>query len=143
MMQTYTIRLDNEQTYYDYMSGGNVFNCARLMTVKAENAEEAYAKAKAEHPELIVREYANMKSIEELRAEREARIKAEAEKKAQAKARRESKELAEAEALGLTVEELKAKKRKERAIKKAEEEIAELEKALAIAKARLEKLERA
>lgn len=145
-METYRIEMLTASDYHEYMSGGNNYRVHRI-DIKAVNATEAVEIAQHNNPEMIVND-SHVRSVTELEAEAVARaarfqvfMEAEAERKASEKAKRQTKEQAKAEALGLTVEQYKAKKSQEKKANSLRVKIAELEKELARAKRTLAKLE--
>ena len=146
MTNTFRIQMMTADNYNKYMMGDNGYFITAI-EVEAESAEQAVATAKAEHPNMVINEK-NVQTVEEMKAEIEARkiywenfYKAEEERKANNRAKRLAKEQEKANALGLTVEEYKAKVKREKAIKEAEKAVAEAEQALARAKATLAKLQ--
>lgn len=146
-MNTYRIEMMDTRSYNEYMTGGYNYTIQRF-DIEAENAEEALAIAKSNHPGLIANE-GYIRTVEELEAARktseaewEARCKAEEEKKAKAKARKEEREKAKAEELGLTVEEYRAKVKHEKKVRMAEAEVERLKAELAKAEKYLENLKK-
>ena len=145
-MTTYRIEMMTKGDYHDYMTGGNSFRVCKV-DIEADTVEQAIAITKQENPEMMinvnyVRTVAELEETASKRkAEFEAFLKAEEERKAKAKAHREEREKAKAEALGLTVEQHKAKKSQEKKAANLREKIANLEKELARAKRALAKLE--
>lgn len=131
MKKTYVVNVMTNREYAEYMSGSWVLSSN--LHIEAENAEEAITIA--ENNGWYVIDEKNVKTVEELEAERverenerKERERKEEEKKAKAKAKREANEKAKAEAVGMTVEEYREAKRIERNIKKHEKEIEKLRK---------------
>lgn len=146
-MTTYRVEMMTESDYHAYMTGSYNY-WVRKIDIEANTAEEAVEIAKNNHPEMVinaeyVRTVAELEEMEAKRAaEREAYWKAEEEKKAKAKARKEEREKAKAEALGLTVEEYKAKMKHDKKVRDTEARIAALKAELAKEEKYLEKLKK-
>jgi septal ring factor EnvC (AmiA/AmiB activator) len=145
-MTTYRIEMMARGDYHEYMMGGNNY-WVRKVDIEANTADEAVEIAKKNNPEMVINtDYVRtVAELEEMASKRKAQfeafLKAEEERKANAKARKEERERAKAEALGLTVEEYKAKRTQEKRAANLREKIANLEKELARAKKALAKLE--
>lgn len=146
-MATYRVEMMTKGDYHEYMTGG--YNCwVRKVDIEANTAEEAVEIAKNNSPEMVintdyVRTVAELEEMEAKRlAEREAYWKAEEEKKAKAKARKAEREKAKAEALGLTVEEYKAKVKHDKKVRDTEARIAALKAELAKEEKYLEELKK-
>lgn len=144
-MNLYRIEMMTKDHYNTYMGGGYNYYVEKI-DIEAETAMDAVAIAKAAYPNHVINE-GYVKTVAEIEMEKAQRLadseafhKAEEAKRQARKAKREANEKAKADALGLTVEEYKAKVKKERAIKAVEKEIAELEEALAKAKKKLNHL---
>lgn len=136
-MKNYVVEIMTREDYHKYMMGSNE-SIVKKVVVVAKNEPEAIKEAEKRFDENeyhINRKY--IKTEEELKEIVEQRIREhneflrkEEERKAEAKAKRERNELEKANALGLTVAEYRQKVNKERQIKKLENEIANLKKAL-------------
>jgi hypothetical protein len=146
-MTTYRIEMMTRGDYHEYMTGGYNY-WLRKVDIEANTAEEAVEIAKRNNPDMIVnkgyvRTVAELEAMEAKRlADREAYWKAEEEKKAKAKARKEEREKAKAEALGLTVEEYKAKVKHDKKVRDTEARITALKAELAKEEKYLEKLKK-
>jgi hypothetical protein len=146
-MTTYRIEMMTRYDYNEYMTGGYNYRVDKV-DIEANTAEEAVEIAKNDNPEMVintgyVRTVAELEAMEAKRlAEREAYWKAEEEKKARAKARKAEREKAKAEALGLTVEEYKAKVKHDKKVRDTEARIAALKAELAKEEKYLEKLKK-
>lgn len=146
-MTTYRIEMMTRSDYHEYMTGGYNY-WVRKVDIEANTAEEAVEIAKRNNPNMVIHEdyvrtVAELEAMEAKRlADREAYQKAEAEKKAQAKARKAEREKAKAEALGLTVEEYKAKVKHDKKVRDTEARIAALKAELAKEEKYLEKLKK-
>lgn len=146
-MTTYRVEMMTRGDYHEYMMGGYNY-WVREVDVEANTAEEAVEIAKNNNPEMVintdyVRTVAELEEMEAKRmAEREAYWKAEEEKKAKAKARKTEREKAKAEALGLTVEEYKAKVKHDKKVRDTEARIVALKAELAKKEKFLEKLKK-
>ena len=146
-MTTYRVEMMTRGDYHEMMTGGYNY-WVRKVDIEANTAEEAVEIAKSNNPEMVintdyVRTVAELEEMEAKRlAEREAYWKAEEEKKAKAKARKAEREKAKAEALGLTVEEYKAKVKHDKKVRDAEARIAALKAELAKEEKYLEKLKK-
>jgi hypothetical protein len=146
-MTTYRIEMMTETDYHDYMCGGYNY-WVHKVDIEANTAEEAVAIAKNSNPKMVintnyVRTVAELEAMEAKRvAEREAYRKAEEEKKARAKDRKAEREKAKAEALGLTIEEYKAKVKRDRKVRDTEARIAALKAELAKEERYLEELKK-
>ena len=144
----YRIEMMSKNDYNDYMTGGYNYS-VRKIDIEADTAEEALEIAKKNNPYMVfnesyVRTVAELEELEELKAKRnaeyKAQLKAKAEKADKAKARKAEREKAKAEALGLTVEEYKAKVKHDKKVRDAEARIAELKAELAKEEKYLEEL---
>ena len=144
----YRIEMMSKNDYNDYMTGGYNYS-VRKIDIEADTAEEALEIAKKNNPYMVfnesyVRTVAELEELEELKAKRDAeykaQLKAKAEKADKAKARKAEREKAKAEALGLTVEEYKAKVKHDKKVRDAEARIAELKAELAKEEKYLEEL---
>lgn len=146
-MAIYRIEMMTSGDYHAYMMGGYGYR-VRKVDIEANTAEEAVEIAQNNNPEMIindeyVRTVAELEEMETKRlAEREAYWKAEEERKAKAKARKEEREKAKAEALGLTVEEYKAKVKHDKKVRDTEARIATLKAELAKEEKYLEELKK-
>ena len=146
----YRIEMMSKNDYNDYMTGGYNYS-VRKIDIEADTAEEALEIAKKNNPYMVfnesyVRTVAELEELEELKAKRnaeyKAQLKANAEKADKAKARKAEREKAKAEALGLTVEEYKAKVKHDKKVRDAEARIAELKAELAKEEKYLEELKK-
>lgn len=146
----YRIEMMSKNDYHDYMTGGYNYS-VRKIDIEADTAEEALEIAKKNNPYMVfnesyVRTVAELEELEELKAKRnaeyKAQLKAKAEKADKAKARKAEREKAKAEALGLTVEEYKAKVKHDKKVRDAEARIAELKAELAKEEKYLEELKK-
>ena len=146
----YRIEMMSKNDYNDYMTGGYNYS-VRKIDIEADTAEEALEIAKKNNPYMVfnesyVRTVAELEELEELKAKRnaeyKAQLKAKAEKADKAKARKAEREKAKAEALGLTVEEYKAKVKHDKKVRDAEARIAELKAELAKEEKYLEELKK-
>ena len=146
----YRIEMMSKNDYHDYMAGGYNYS-VRKIDIEADTAEEALEIAKKNNPYMVfnesyVRTVAELEELEELKAKRnaeyKAQLKAKAEKADKAKARKAEREKAKAEALGLTVEEYKAKVKHDKKVRDAEARIAELKAELAKEEKYLEELKK-
>ncbi len=146
-MTTYRIEMMTRGDFHEMMTGGYNY-WVRKDDIEANSAEEAVEIAKRNNPDLVinvdyVRTVAELEEKEAKRlAEREAYWKAEEEKKAKAKARKAEREKAKAEALGLTVEEYKAKVKHDKKVRDTEARIAALKAELAKEEKYLEELKK-
>ena len=146
-MATYRIEMMTRGDYHEYMMGGYNY-WVRKVDIEANTADEAVEIAKNNNPEMIinsdyVRTVAELEEAEAKRmAEREARQKAAEERKANAKARKADRERAKAEALGLTIEEYKAKVKHDKKVRDTEARIAALKAELAKEERYLEELKK-
>lgn len=144
-MNTYRIEMMTKNDFHVFMTGGYFYQ-VRKVDIEANTAEEAITIAENNYFDMVINKgfVRTVKELEaeaaEREAEREAFFKAEEERKARNKANREAREKAKAEALGLTVEEYKAKVKHDRKVRKLEEKIAYLAKELEEAKRELNKL---
>jgi hypothetical protein len=143
---TYRVEMMTREDYHEYMMGGSNY-WVRKVDIEANTAEEAVEIAQRSNPAMVIND-SYVRSVAELEAEAAARIadfqafmEAEAERKANERAKRQAREQAKAEALGMTVEQYKAKKSQEKKAATLRTKIAELEKELARAKKALAKLE--
>ena len=138
----YRIEMMSKNDYHNYMTGGYNYS-VRSIDIEANTAEEALEIAKKNNPYMVfnesyVRTVAELEELEAKRnAEYKAQLKAKAEKADKAKARK-----AKAEALGLTVEEYKAKVKHDKKVRDAEARIAELKAELAKEEKYLEELKK-
>ena len=143
----YRIEMMSKNDYNDYMTGGYNYS-VRKIDIEADTAEEALEIAKKNNPYMVfnesyVRTVAELEELEELKAKRNAEYKAQLKAKAdKAKARKAEREKAKAEALGLTVEEYKAKVKHDKKVRDAEARIAELKAELAKEEKYLEELKK-
>ena len=146
----YRIEMMSKNDYHDYMTGGYNYS-VRKIDIEADTAEEALEIAKKNNPYMVfnesyVRTVAELEELEELKAKRnaeyKAQLKAKAEKADKAKARKAEREKAKAEALGLTMEEYKAKVKHDKKVRDAEARIAELKAELAKDEKYLEELKK-
>ena len=146
----YRIEMMSKNDYNDYMTGGYNYS-VRKIDIEADTAEEALEIAKKNNPYMVfnesyVRTVAELEELEELKAKRnaeyKAQLKAKAEKADKAKARKAEREKAKAEALGLTMEEYKAKVKHDKKVRDAEARIAELKAELAKEEKYLEELKK-
>ena len=141
-MTTYRVEMMTRGDYHEYMIGGHNYRI-RKVDIEANTAEEAVEIAKKNNPEMIVNVYVRtVAELEELEAKRMAEYEAEEEKKAKEKARKAEREKAKAEALGLTVEEYKAKVKHDKKVRDTEARIAALKAELAKEEKYLEKLKK-
>jgi thiamine pyrophosphate-dependent acetolactate synthase large subunit-like protein len=146
-MAIYRVEMMTRGDYHEYMTGSYNY-WIRKVDIEASTAEEAAEIAKNNHPEMVintdyVRTVAELEEMEAKRlAEREAYWKADEEKKARAKARKAEREKAKAEALGLTVEEYKAKVKHDKKVRDTEARIAALKAELAKEEKYLEELKK-
>lgn len=146
-MATYRVEMMTRGDYHEYMMGGYNY-WVRKVDIEASTAEEAAEIAKNNNPEMVintdyVRTVAELEEMEaKEKAELEALRKAEEEKKARAKARKAEREKAKAEALGLTIEEYKAKVKRDKKVRDTEKRIAALKEELAKEEKYLEKLKK-
>lgn len=139
-MTTYRVQRMTTEDYNNYMTGGYNYNIETLI-IEAETAEGAIGKATATG--YIVND--NVKTLKEVEEERRKvteRIEKEEAKKAERKAKKAEAEIKKAIDMGLTIEEYKAFKNKQRCIKKTQKELAEAEAEVARLKAKLARLER-
>ena len=146
MKEMYRVLVMTKEEYSKYMSGA-MFYDVNDVDIEAENKEEAYEIALKMYPEtdfVVNKTVHTVAYINQLIEERRAKWQADKEKeeatKAKAKATKEANEKRKAEELGLTLEEYQLKVKKDRKIQRAENEVRKLEKALAEAKAYLEKV---
>lgn len=143
----YRIEMMSKNDYHDYMTGGYNYS-VRKIDIEADTAEEALEIAKKNNPYMVFNEsyVRTVAELEELKAKRnaeyKAQLKAKAEKADKAKARKAEREKAKAEALGLTVEEYKAKVKHDKKVRDAEARIAELKAELAKEEKYLEELKK-
>jgi len=125
----YFVERMSEAYYHEMMQGGYAYSVEHL-EIEAESKEEAVEKARKEG--YVVNEgYVVSKAereAEEARAEARAREREEKERKA--KERKAEREKAKAESQGLTIEEYKHLKNRERKLKKMQANVRELEEAL-------------
>lgn len=135
-MKTYRIEVMTNRDYAEMMNGGYNYEVREIL-VKAETKEEAIRIVeKKDADKWINRNYVKtLEEIEEEKIKREERIKAEKEKEERAKAKRKANEIKKAEELGITVEELRERKKKEALKKRTETEIKKL-------RAEIERLEK-
>lgn len=147
---TYRIEMMSRSDYHNYMTGGYNYS-VRKIDIEAGNAEEAIEIAKKNNPYMVINEdyvrtIAELEELEELKAKRQEELRAyweaQVEKQNKAKARKAEREKAKAEALGLTVEEYKAKVKHDKKVRDAEARIAELKAELAKEEKYLEELKK-
>jgi predicted RNase H-like nuclease (RuvC/YqgF family) len=146
-MDTYRIEMMTQGDYCEYMRGGYQYSI-RKVDIEANGAEEALEIVKKNNPNMVIHEdyVRTVAELEEMEAKRMAKLeafrKAEEEKKARAKARKAEREKANAEALGLTIEEYKAKVKHDKKVRDTEKRIAALKEELAKEEKYLEKLKK-
>ena len=144
-MTTYRIEMMSANNYNKFMTGSNNYWVDKI-DIEANTAEEAVEIAKKNNPEMVINtDYVKtVAELEEMEAKRkaefEARLKAEEEKKAKAKARKLEREKEKAEALGLTIEEYKAKVKHDKKVRDTKKRIAALKVELAKEEEYLKKL---
>ena len=144
-MTTYRIEMMTTNNYHKFMTGGNNYWVDKV-DVEANTAEEAIEIAKKNNPEMVinnnyVKTVVELEEIKEKEEEEfEAWLKDEEEKKARAKARKAEREKEKAEALGLTIEEYKAKVKHDKKVRDTEKRIAALKVELAKEENYLKKL---
>jgi hypothetical protein len=141
-MTTYVIETMTKRDYHDSMRGDLCM--VYTVNIEANTAEEAVAIAKEKYPTRKINEK-YVETLEQAKAEEEKwqRIREEViREQEQAKQKRIEREERKAKELGMTVEEYKAEKNRQRKIKKLEKEIAEYEEKLRAAKAYLKRLEK-
>lgn len=122
-MTTYVIQRMSEESYGEYMCGGNNYNVEHLH-IKAENVEEAIKQA--QKPGYVVndRYVRTLEELEQKKAERERRwAEEEAKKRAQAE-KRKATEAKKAEEMGLSVEEYRKLKNLKRYLSQNLKELA-------------------
>lgn len=138
MKKTYVVQRMTETNYHIYMTGGYNYTVEKFK-VMAENTEEAIGLAQKEGY-VVNKDF--VRTQEEIEAEKRANEEELAEmrrKEEEAKIKKAEAVVRKATALGLTVEEYKEKKNKERRIHKLENDITYYEAKLAEAKAKLAK----
>lgn len=146
-MTTYRIEMMTRSDYHEKMTGGYNY-WVRKVDIEANTADEAVEIAKRNNPDMVinsnyVQTVAELEEAEAKRvAERKARQKAEEERRAKEKARKADREKAKAEALGLTVEEYKAKAKRDKKVRDTEARITALKAELAKEEKYLEKLKK-
>ena len=146
-MTTYRVEMMTDSDYCKYMKGGYNYKICKV-DIEANTAEEAVEIAKNNNPKMIVntgyvRTVAELEEMEAKRlAEREAYRKSEEERKAKARACEVERERMKAEALGLTVEEYKAKVEHDKEVSDIERQIVALKTELAKKEEYLEKLKK-
>lgn len=146
-MAIYRVEMMTRSDYNKFMMGDYNY-WVRKVDIEADTINEAVEIAKYNNPEMVinadyVRTVAELEEMEAKKvAEREAHRKAEEEKKAKAKARKAEREKAKAEALGLTVEEYRAKVKHDKKVRDTEARIAALKAELAKEEKYLEKLKK-
>lgn len=142
-MAIYRIEMMTSSNYLNYRTGGN-YSVSKV-DIEAGSAEEAVEIAKKNNPHMVINE-SYVRTVAELEAKRnaeyKAQLKAKAEKADKAEARKAEREKAKAEALGLTVEEYKAKVKHDKKVRDAETRIAELKAELAKEEKYLEELKK-
>ena len=143
-MDIYRIEMMTRGDYCEYMRGS--YWCSiRKVDIEANSAEEALKIVKKNYPDMVINEdyVRTVAELEELEAKEKVRLEAfHKEKKARAKARKTEREKANAEALGLTVEEYKAKVKHDKKVRDTEKRIAALKEELAKEEKYLEKLKK-
>ena len=148
-MATYRIEMMTSSNYYNYRNGGN-YSVSKI-DIEAGSTEEAVEIAKKNNPCMVINEgyvktLAELEELEEWKAKRNAEykayLKAKVEKMDKAKTREAEREKEKAEALGLTVEEYKAKVKHDKKVRDAEARIAELKAELAREEKYLEELKK-
>ena len=144
-MTTYRIEMMTTNNYNKFMTGSNNYWVDKI-DIEANTAEEAVEIAKKNNPEMIINTN-YVKTVAELEVikakedtELNAYLKAEEEKKARVKARKAEREKEKAEALGLTIEEYKAKVKHDKKVRDTEKRIAALKVELAKEEEYLKKL---
>lgn len=124
-MKTYKVMRMTRTNYIKFMNGEWNYDYEYLY-IEADTPEEAVKKAKANGYYV----YGTAKTLEEIEAEEKAfeeYFEEKKRKKVEAKAKKEENELKKANALGITVEELKELKKLKAKAKKYEKELAEIE----------------
>lgn len=124
-MKTYRVMRMTETNYIKFMNGGFNYEYEYLY-IEAETPEEAMKKAKANG----YYTYGFAKTVEEVEAEEKAfeeYFEEKERKKVEAKARKEENELKKANALGITVEELRELKKLKAKAKRYKKELTEIE----------------
>lgn len=111
----------------------------KFVIVYAENEAQAIKNAEKQYPGWVS-PFNEATDVEAEEKEKEQWRIEFAKREAEEKAKKEKREKAKAEALGLTVEEYKAKVRRDRKIREAERLVERLEAELAKAKEKLEKV---
>lgn len=138
-MTIYKVERMTDENYYMMMDGSYGYHVEEL-EIEANSKEEANEKARKDG--YVVNENWT-KSLEEIEAEDariEAYLKKEEEKREKAKAKRKATEERKAAEAGMTVEEYKKEKARQKRIERLKNEIEELKKELENKKAELKRL---
>ena len=138
MKQLYRVERATEENYHNMMCGSMNYSIEKL-DIEAETPEEAAKMAEAEGY-VINKKY--VKTVAELEAEEaawKAHLEAEKAKEEAAKARKAAREAEKAEAMGLTLDEYKAYKKKQSIIRKLPKEIDECKAEIERLKAEIER----
>ena len=144
-MTTYRIEMMTTNHYHEFMMGGHNYWVDKG-DVEANTAEEAIEIVKKNNPEMVINTnyVKTVAELEEIKAKEDAEfnayLKAAEEKKARAKARKAEREKEKAEALGLTIEEYKAKVKHDKKVRDVEKRITTLKMELAKEEKYLKKL---
>ena len=115
--------------YHEMMTGGYNYSVEHL-EIEAESKEEAVEKAQKTGYYVNDGYVLSLEEVEAKRARAREEARKEEERKQRAKERKAEREKAKAEAQGLTVEEYKHLKNRERKMKRMEANVRELEEAL-------------
>ena len=138
-MTTYRVERMTDENYCMMMDGSYGYHSEEL-EVKANSKEEANEKAR-KNGYVVMDNWT--KSLEEIEAEDariEAYMKKEEEKREKAKAKRKATEERKAAEVGMTVEEYRKEKARQKRIERLKNEIEELKKELENKNAELERL---
>lgn len=141
MKKTYKIEMMDNANYSAYLAGDATYY-VKTIEIEANSKEEAIANAKVMFAGYVINDK-KVYDVEELEATKKAfeeRIKTDEAKAKANKEKKLAKEIEKAEKAGMTLEEYRAKVRKENAIKRAEKRIAELEAELAEARKHLDNI---
>ena len=125
----YLVQRMTIDSYHEMMQGGYFYNLETL-EIEAESKEEAVKKAQKDGYVVNDGYVIDKAKAEEAEARAEARAREREEKERKAKERKAEREKAKAEAQGLTLEEYKHLKNRERKLKKMQANVRELEEAL-------------
>lgn len=138
-MTTYRIERMTDENYCIMMDGSYCYH-SETLEIEANSKEEANEKAR-KNGYVVMDNWT--KSLEEIEAEDariEAYLKKEEEKREKAKAKRKATEERKAAEAGMTVEEYRKEKARQKRIERLKNEIEELKKELENKKAELERL---